>query len=267
MSANRQLRSVRMDGHGTDRIVTFLYLCSSILLARRGVPAAAGTALPTMPNCSRMICSERITPGFSWPSAVTAALIAAFWASPVSALTDEDWTSCARAGGLSADHPIRGCTAVIEAGQQLLVQLVAAYNNRGVAFRSNGEIDRAIEDYDQAIRLKPDYYIAINNRGVAFMNKGELDRAIADFDRTIRLKPDYFAAFHNRAVAFGRKGLFERAIADYDVIIKIDPKNSVFLYERGTMKAKMGDQVGADVDFRRADSIEPKAQRSTERPR
>lgn len=61
---------------------------------------------------------------------------------------------------------------------------IAAYNNRGVAFRSNGEIDRAIEDYDQAIPLKPDYYVAINNRGVAFMNKGALDRAFADFDRT-----------------------------------------------------------------------------------
>jgi len=213
-----------------------------------------------------MIRREWMMLGFSWPSVVIAALFVGFWVCPASALTDDDWTSCARTGGLSVDLPIRGCTAVIEAGQQMLVQLVAAYNNRGVAHRSNGDIDRAIEDYDQAIRLNPDYYVAINNRGVALMNKGELDRAIADFDRTIQLRPDYFAAFYNRAVALGRKGLFERAIADYDVIIKVDARNAIFLHERGTMKAKMGDQIGADADFRRAEALDRGSPRSAERP-
>jgi lipoprotein NlpI len=37
-----------------------------------------------------------------------------------------------------------------------------------------------MEDYDQAIHLMPDYYVAINNRGVALTAKGEFDRAIAD---------------------------------------------------------------------------------------
>jgi len=103
-----------------------------------------------------------------------------------------------RAGDLSSDRPTRGCTAVIKAGEWIIAQLVAAYNNRGVALRPNGELDRAIEDYDQAIRLMPDYYVAINNRGVALMARGELDRAIADFDRVIQLKPDYLAAFGGR---------------------------------------------------------------------
>ncbi|UZE46784.1 tetratricopeptide repeat protein [Rhodopseudomonas sp. P2A-2r] len=196
---------------------------------------------------------------FSSQSAATAALLAVFWATPTSAVTDEDWTSIAL--------PIRGCTAVIEAGQRMLGQLVAAYNNRGVAFRSNGEIDRAIEDYDQAIRLQPEYYVAVNNRGVAFMNKGELDRAIADFDRTIQLKPDYLAAFHNRAVALGRKDQFERSIADYDVLLKDDTKNVALFHERGSMKAKMGDQAGADADFRRAASAGPGAPWEARQPK
>lgn len=52
-------------------------------------------------------------------------------------------------------------------------------------------------------------------------------------------------------VAFGRKSLLGRSIADYDVIINHDPRNSVLLHERGTIKAKLGDQTGADADFRR----------------
>lgn len=179
------------------------------------------------------------------------------FAPPAAAVSEEEWRSCARAGGNSVDLPIRGCTAVIDAGRQFLEKLVAAYNNRGVAFRSNGEIDRAIEDYDQAIALKPDYYVAINNRGVALMNKGELDRAIADFDRAVQIKPDYHPAFYSRAVAYGRKGHFGRAIADYDVVIRVDPKNAALLHQRGALKLKSGDATGGEADIRRAESIKP----------
>ncbi|MGJ4941047.1 tetratricopeptide repeat protein [Bradyrhizobium sp. HKCCYLS1011] len=171
------------------------------------------------------------------------------------AVNEDDWDSCARAAELSSDRPIRGCTAVIKAGERMLAHLVAAYNNRGLAFRSNGEVDRAIADYDQAIRLMPDYHVAINNRGVALMAKGEFDRAIADFDRAIQLRPDYLAAFGARAAAYARKGQFDRAIADLDVIIKVDPKNPLLIRERGAMKAKLGDQIGADADFRRAEAL------------
>lgn len=155
----------------------------------------------------------------------------------------------------SSDRPIRGCTAVIKAGERILAQLVAAYNNRGLAFRANGDLDRAIEDYDQAIRLMPDHHVAIGNRGVALMAKGELDRAITDFDRAIRLRSDYLAAFGARAEAHRRKSLFERAIADLDVVIKAVPTDPAPIRERGTMKAKMGDAAGAEADFRRAEAL------------
>lgn len=209
---------------------------------------------------------RRPTLGFSAPRTITVGLLAASWLSPAIALSDEDWNSCARAAEVASDRPIGGCTAVIKAGERILVQLVAAYNNRGVAFRSNGELDRAIEDYDRAIRLMPDYYVAINNRGVAWIAKGEFDRAIADFDRAIQLKPDHLAAFGARAAAFGHKGLFDRAIADLDVVIKADPKNAALIHLRGTMKAKIGDQAGADADFRRAEAPASTGT-SPERPR
>jgi len=39
----------------------------------------------------------------------------------------------------------------------------------------------------------------------------------------------------------------DRPIADLDVIIRADPKSAAFIRERGAMKAKIGDQVGADA--------------------
>jgi tetratricopeptide (TPR) repeat protein len=38
------------------------------------------------------------------------------------------------------------------------------YNDRGRAYFKKREYDRAIADYDAAIRLKPDYDLALGNR-------------------------------------------------------------------------------------------------------
>lgn len=85
----------------------------------------------------------------------------------------------------------------------MITQLAAAYNNRGVALRSSGDVDRAMEDYDRALRLLPDYYVALNNRGVALMGKGEPDRAVVDFDRAIQLRRCPITIVRRRLVAKG----------------------------------------------------------------
>ncbi len=61
------------------------------------------------------------------------------------------------------------------------------------------EHDRAIRDYDQAIRLSSDYAFAFNNRGNAYKTMGEYDRAITDYDQAIRLKPDYAGPYNIKA--------------------------------------------------------------------
>src|SRR5215471_2031145 len=53
------------------------------------------------------------------------------------------------------DIQIGGCTALIESGKGTPPTLVIAYNNRGNAYSAKGEYDRAVQDYDQSIKLIP----------------------------------------------------------------------------------------------------------------
>ncbi|MFB5568867.1 tetratricopeptide repeat protein, partial [Bacillus cereus] len=63
-----------------------------------------------------------------------------------------------------------------------------AYNNRGNALKSKGNVEEAIRDYTKAIELKSDYAFAYNNRGNALKSKGNVEEAIRDYTKAIELK-------------------------------------------------------------------------------
>ena len=77
-----------------------------------------------------------------------------------------------------------------------------AYHNRGYAWYGKKEYDKAIADYNEAIRLDPKDAMAYYNRGCAWSGKKEYDKAIADYNEAIRLDPGIAYAYYNRGVAF-----------------------------------------------------------------
>ena len=66
----------------------------------------------------------------------------------------------------------------------------AAFLARGNAWALKGEYDKAIRDFNQAIRLDPNDDDAFLNRSIARHAKGEYDKAIRDFNQAIRLNPE-----------------------------------------------------------------------------
>ena len=93
-------------------------------------------------------------------------------------------------------------------------QEAAIHNNRGLAYRDEGDYDRAIESFTKAIELNPNYAVAYNNRGDVYRENGNFDRAIADYTKAIELKPDFVEAYNHRDDAYYAKGDYDRAIAE-----------------------------------------------------
>ena len=54
---------------------------------------------------------------------------------------------------------------------------------------SNGQSDKAIAAYTEAIGRDPKYSYAFVGRGDAYLLKGDLDRALLDYDQAVRLDP------------------------------------------------------------------------------
>ena len=133
---------------------------------------------------------------------------------------NSDYAKCAETAGKPHSY-IEHCTRAIDSGDLSIENLADAFNYRGVAYGHKGDYDRAIRDYDEAIRLDPEYADAFFNRGNAYDDKGDYDRAIQDYDQAIRLDPDFPLAFFNRGNRYRIEGDYDRAIHDYDQAIRI----------------------------------------------
>ena len=63
------------------------------------------------------------------------------------------------------------------------------YTNRGAEFGAKGELDRAMKDHDQALKLDPKNALAFNNRGIAKLKKGDKESGEADIAKAKQLQP------------------------------------------------------------------------------
>ena len=87
-----------------------------------------------------------------------------------------------------------------------------------------GQYSAAIKDFDQAIRLKPDFFLAYHLRGVAKKRLGQYNAAIKDFDQVIRLKPDDANTYHWRGVAKHKLERNSEALQDFQTSLKLAEK-------------------------------------------
>ena len=132
-----------------------------------------------------------------------------------------------------------------------------AYINRGNAWCAKKDYDKAIADYSEAIRLNPTDAIAYYGRGGTWGNKKEYDQAISDCNEAIRLDPRYAAAYCNRGLTWGYKKEYDQAIADCNEAIRLNPTDANAYINRGNAWHAKKDYEQAIADYNEAIRLDP----------
>ena len=105
---------------------------------------------------------------------------------------------------------------------RLAPNIAKIYNNRGTARLGTPEL--ALEDFTAAIRIDPNYAVAYTSRGECYQLIGKHDEAIRDFDQAIKLAPQYMHAMYNpyqsRSTSREAKGDLKGAEADRAFTLK-----------------------------------------------
>ncbi len=121
------------------------------------------------------------------------------------------------------------------------------------------QINEEIAAASKALLLAPQDTNAYVRRGIAYRDQGDRERAIAEFSQAIFLDPKNADAYYNRGrdlKALGRKRWAE-AKSDLAMAISLDPKNAKVHYVLGDIMIGENDIQGALAEYTQAIEIDP----------
>jgi tetratricopeptide (TPR) repeat protein len=113
------------------------------------------------------------------------------------------------------EESIKAFTRALEEGADPYI----SHLSRGVARIKTKDIDKAIDDFAEAIRINSSSARAYYFRGIGSMIKNDFDGATSDFTKAIELKKDYSMAKFSRGVCLARMGKFEEASQDLTAVL------------------------------------------------
>jgi tetratricopeptide (TPR) repeat protein len=157
-----------------------------------------------------------------------------------------------RGRALIAQGQLERAIAEFDRAIKLDPDAVEIYAARGFAYIALGQLERGIADYDTAIELESENPILYNDRGFAYAELGKYERAVADYDKAIELDPDYDNvdyAYNNRGFAYGSLGKYEQAFSDFERAIALNPDNAWVYYNRALIHIDMGQSTDAIPDL------------------
>ena len=132
-----------------------------------------------------------------------------------------------------------------------------AYNNIGIALRDQGKLGEAVDAFNKAISSKPEYADAYNNMGIALKDQGKLDEAIDTYNKAISLKPDSADAYNNIGNALQEQGKLDEAIEAFTKAVSIKLEFAEAYYNIGVTVQDQGKLQEAIDAYRKAISIKP----------
>jgi tetratricopeptide (TPR) repeat protein len=127
-----------------------------------------------------------------------------------------------------------------------------AYNNRGMLQMELGAYEKAIADFNLALKHAPQHWNSHYNRGLALFEQGDYAKALLDFDAVVKGRPDHAEGYINRGLTRYRLEDFQGAIQDYDQAIAIEPNDATAYTNRGLSRYQIKDYEGAKADADRA---------------
>jgi arylsulfatase A-like enzyme/tetratricopeptide (TPR) repeat protein len=131
-------------------------------------------------------------------------------------------------------------------------QVIDAWFMRGTKYLAHGDLEKAVEDFKQALKLKPDYDLAVSNLAQAYRRMGNDDAALAGFERYLTLDPtDPFVQYQMGEIWLDR-GDLSRAEALFRRALDVDPSVVAAKNALGVIALQRGDPATAERLIREA---------------
>ena len=132
-----------------------------------------------------------------------------------------------------------------------------AENNLGVVRADQSKLAEAIEHYQRALQMRPDYADAYFNLGNALLQQGKLAEASDHYRQALAIKRDHARAHNNWGVVLARQGKLAEAGDHFQAALHIGPDNADAHTNLGNALFQQGKLAEASDHFRQALRLKP----------
>ena len=128
---------------------------------------------------------------------------------------------------------------------------------RGKAVREQGRYEHALQDFNEAIDLAPNYALAHFHQAFTLAHFGHLEGAIQSYSRAIELAPDMSEAYRNRSFLYFHFNRMEEGLADLNKHIELEPSAEMYQLRGRILMEIMDRPEEAEADARKALELDP----------
>ena len=113
--------------------------------------------------------------------------------------------------------------------------------DEGLQYNKNNDYQNAVDSFDKAIRLNPNYADAWYNKGLSFSHLSKFHEAIMCFDQTIQIIPDHISAWYSKGESLGNLRDLDQAIICFNKVLELNPNY-------GSAKRKLLEEINLKIE-------------------
>ncbi len=145
----------------------------------------------------------------------------------------------------------------VENQQQSAEQNSEIFAQLGLEQAKAGDLAGAVDSWESALALKPNYYQVWYNRGKALVQLERWEEAIASHDKALEIKSDDYLAWNNRGEALGKLERWEEAINSCDKALEINSGYYLAWYNKANFLISLGNLTEAVNCYDKVLDIKP----------
>ncbi|MGD2186349.1 MAG: tetratricopeptide repeat protein [Desulfobacterales bacterium] len=131
--------------------------------------------------------------------------------------------------------------------------LVLSFSSHLVAQEKAAPKSKAAKKLTEPVKKDATYWF---NKGALVSTYGNNKAAVQYFQKAIALNPNFSGAYFSQGVSYGQLGEYQKAIAQINRALKLEPQNGMYYYGRGRVYLLSGDKTKAMQDFKKAADLE-----------
>ena len=167
------------------------------------------------------------------------------------------YADCTLGDALARAGRVPEAIQLFEKALRIKPDFADAHCNLGIALERVGRTQEAMEHLEQAVRINPDYVGPQYNLGLALVRLGRVQEAIGHWKEALRIRPDFAEAHCNLGIALAQSGETQDAMEHFEQALRFKPDLAEAHYNLGLALVRLGRVPEAVGHYNQALRINP----------